>query len=304
MKKNIYMLMLASALSAVSMSMMACGNASKEQVGNEAKTEAEVADSEPKVDVRVVVATSDKGMTIYKSPSKSALKLVCTGGMRHGMIYEWGKEVPADDVELDEYQTHDILQVMDEQDDWYKVAFQGVSGYVSKDEGKEVKVVPVTEAILKKKMEDLQQIDDGFGGSSPYSQQTVDGVTYFLSWEEPDDWDGMSFNTPYMKVYKIEEGKALSGGVAYQVNKRTNALTFFKEENYDWNTQKISDPKVVLTNPRYCKDGERGKLSPEDLKKVLSVLGKEWPSVEVAVEVDGETVLLDITEGSFLGMPE
>lgn len=295
MKKNIFILMLVSALSAVSMSMMACGQTSKGRV------ETEVAAPEPKVDVRVVVATSDEGMTIYQSPSKSALKLVCTGAFSHGMMYDWGKEVPTDDEELDEFQTHSMLRVIDEQDGWYKVVFQGLSGYISKDEGKEVKVIPVTEAILKRKMEDFQQIDDGFGGSSPFSQQTVDEVTYFLSWEEPDDWDGISFNTPVMKIWKIEEGKALSGGVYYKMNTRTKTLTFF--EDYDWNTQKIRDPKVVLTDSRYCKNGERGKLTPEDLKKVLSVFGKEWPNVKVAVEVDGETVLFDITEESSLGMP-
>ena len=259
-------MMLASAMFVAAMSVVACSCPSQEQT--------EATDSIPEVDVKVVLATSDKGLTIYQSPSKSALKLSpCT--IAGGTIYDWAEELEI----FDESEAIRNALVIGEEDGWYKVAHERdmseyVVGYVSKDECKEAKAVPITEEWIKEQLG-----EDGF-------RQNVDETTYYLSSISADEWFGLSEPCPHLIIDKIEGGKILRTYIAYKVSKSANRIIFFWNE-YNPQTQKVTDKKVEFTNPLYCKDGGQYKLTAEDLKELLAAYGSDWPSVYVQLDGDG-----------------
>lgn len=270
MKRNIFKIMLASTLFVTTMSIMACSHSSQEQ--------AEATDSIPKVDVKVVLATSDNGLTIYQSPSKSAMKL-CPCTIAGGTIYDWAEELEI----FDESEAIRNALVIGEEDGWYKVAHEGnmseyVAGYISKDECKEAKAVPITEEWIKEQLG-----EEGF-------QQNVDGTTYYLSSISADEWFGLSDPCPHIIIDKIEGGKMLRKYIPYKISTSANRITFFWNE-YNPQTQKVIDKKVEFTNPLYCKNGGQYKLTPKDLKELLATHGNVWPIVRV--QLDGDEGLFE-----------
>lgn len=250
---------------------------------NQGQTDA--TDSIPKTNVRVIVPTTEEGLTVYQSPSKSALILICEGGNLYTSWYYWAK----DGGEHGEESPYQALLVVGEEDGWYRVEtdIQDVEGYVSKDESEEANLIPVTDEILKDELENDDMMD--------YSliQQVVDGVNYHLAWMNMEIEDGMGYIydlSPTLRLYKIEDGKVLKRCIKFQINEDRTQITFY--DDYDYDAKKALEPNVVLANPVYCKEGGFAEMTAEDLKKIVDVFGKKWPSVSVYVEGVG---LFDIT---------
>ena len=279
MKKNILKTLLAAIVFVTPTGFTSCTHHS-----NQEQTDA--TDSILETNVRVIVPTRTRdGLTVYQSPSKSALKLICEGGNVYTSWYDWARDAG----EYGEESPYQALLVVGEEEGWYRVEtdIRDVEGYVPKDECEVANLIPVTDEILKDELEEDDMMD--------YSliQQVVDGVNYHLAWMNMEIEDRMGYIydlDPTLRLYKIEDGKVLKRCIKFQINEDRTEITFY--DDYDYDAKKALEPNVVLANPVYCKEGGFAEMTTEDLKKIVDVFGKKWPSVSVYVEGVG---LFDIT---------
>lgn len=213
--------------------------------------------SEAEIDVKVVVATTDKGITVYKSPSKTALKLTLVAAGMSQIEFSWTKEGKLD--EHSEAFTVRNALVMFENDEWYQVSIEGITGYVSKSECKLATIIPATEEMVKQWYQ-----NDCY-------QQTVDGVTYIIKWGVYDPAWGEGLG-----ICKVEGGKVLSVSVGYSKDEAKNCISFYPNGD-----------EVTLTNPRYNKE-KPDNLTVADLKKLLGAIGSWDASAATLLKIEGE----------------
>ena len=214
--------------------------------------------SEAEIDVKVVVATTDKGMTVYKSPSKTALKLTLVAAGTSMIEFSWTKDGKREDYS-EEFTVREAL-VTDEQEAWYQVSIEGITGYVSKAECKLGTLIPATEDLLKQWYQ------------NECYQQNVDGISYVLKWGVYNP-----AGSEALQICKVKDGKVLVVDIGYMVEGGT--ITFY-----------TSREEVTFTNPRYCKETP-DNLTPADFKKLLAAMAMDTWENEAStwLKIDGKT---------------